>query len=172
MIGRIGVGLGCGILGLTRLASGALKSLSGSCGSLRVGCAKVYVDGFDGGVIWVVGVRGEVAGDADVDVFLGQVVLVNENLADLVGVVGIFAVLGIATFDQEAGVAALDDRRGVGLDFVRNAEDFRDLGVERRLRAEEDVAVGVGRIVAVVHEFGVGADLAVVAGDELEEAQQ
>src|ERR1039458_7893137 len=102
MILRIGVGLGCGILGLTRLAPGALKSLSGDRKSTRVGGAKVLVDGFDGGVIWVVGVRGEVAGDADVDVFLGHVVLVNEDLADLVGVVGIFAVLGVATFDKEA----------------------------------------------------------------------
>jgi len=45
------------------------------------------------------------------------------------------------------------------------------LRVERRLGAEEDVAVGVGGLVAVVHELGVGADLAVVAGDELQEAQ-
>ena len=39
------------------------------------------------------------------------------------------------------------------------------------LGAVEDVAVGVGGLVAVVHQLGVGADLAVVAGDELEEAQ-
>ena len=36
---------------------------------------------------------------------------------------------------------------------------------------EEDIAVGVGGLVAVVHQLGIGADLAVVAGDELEEAQ-
>ena len=35
----------------------------------------------------------------------------------------------------------------------------------------EDVAVGMGGVVAVVDEFGVGADLAVVTLDELEDAE-
>lgn len=37
--------------------------------------------------------------------------------------------------------------------------------------AKEDVAVGVGGLVAIIHELGVGADLAIVAGNELEEMQ-
>src|SRR5205814_1327746 len=44
-------------------------------------------------------------------------------------------------------------------------------GAERRLGTEEDVAVGMGGFVAVIHQLRVGADLAVVAGDEFEEAQ-
>ena len=44
------------------------------------------------------------------------------------------------------------------------------LRVERRLGAEEDVAVGVGGIVAVVHKLGVCANLSIIAGDELKEA--
>ena len=46
-----------------------------------------------------------------------------------------------------------------------------DLEIQRGLRAEENVAVGVGSIVAVVHQLGVGANHAVVAGDELQETQ-
>src|ERR1039457_1303251 len=43
--------------------------------------------------------------------------------------------------------------------------------VERRLGTVENVAVWVGGLVAVVHQFGIGADLAVVAINELEETQ-
>lgn len=59
----------------------------------------------------------------------------------------------------------------MGLYFIHHSQDFRDLDVECRLRAEEDVAVGMGGLVAVVHELGIGADLAVVAGDKFEESQ-
>ena len=55
--------------------------------------------------------------------------------------------------------------------FVYHSKDFNNFEIERALLAEEDVAVGVGGLVAIVHELGVGANLAVVAGDELEEAQ-
>ena len=65
----------------------------------------------------------------------------------------------------------LDDRLGVGLNFGHHAEDFCDLNAERRLRAIEDVAIGMGGFVAVIHELGVGADLAVVTADEFEESQ-
>ena len=50
-------------------------------------------------------------------------------------------------------------------------EDFGDFGIEGALVVVEDIAVRVGSVVAVVDEFGVGADLAVVALDELEEAE-
>ena len=95
----------------------------------------------------------------------------DQHLADLVGGVGVLALLGVVVLEQELAVAVFDDGLGVGLDFVHHAQDLGDLGVERGLGAEEDVAVGVGGLVAVVHQLGVGADLAVVAGDELEEAQ-
>ena len=114
---------------------------------------------------------GKVEAEANLDVLLREVVLVDQDLADLVGGIGILAFFGVVVLEQELAVAVLDDRLGVGLDFVHDAEDLGDLGVERRLGAEEDVAVGVGGVVAVVHQLGVGADLAVVAGDELEEAQ-
>ena len=39
------------------------------------------------------------------------------------------------------------------------------------MRAKEDVAVEVRGFVAIVHELSIGADFAVVAGDELEETQ-
>ncbi len=39
------------------------------------------------------------------------------------------------------------------------------------LCAEKDIAVRMGGVVAVVHQLGVSADLAVVACDELEKAQ-
>jgi len=67
---------------------------------------------------------------------------------------------------QELAVAVPDDRLGVRLDLVHDAQDLGDLGVEGRLGAEEDVAVRVGGVVAVVDQLGVGANLAVVADDE------
>ncbi len=107
----------------------------------------------------------------DVDVALRQILAVDEYLADLVGWVRVFALFGVGAAQEELAVAALNDRAGVGLDLVHDPQDLGDLGVERGLGAEEDVAVGVGGVVAVVHQLGVGADLAVVAGDELQEAQ-
>ena len=59
----------------------------------------------------------------------------------------------------------------MALDFVHHAQDLGDLTVERGLGSEEDVAVGMGGFVAVIHQLGVGADLVVVAADELEKAQ-
>ena len=95
----------------------------------------------------------------------------NQHLADLVGGVGVFAFLGVVVLKQELAVAVFDDGLGVGLDFVHHAQRLGNLGVECGLGAEEDVAVGVGGFVAVIHQLGVGADLAAVAGDELEQAQ-
>ena len=129
------------------------------------------MEGVDAGEAGVRLVFRDVEGGADLDVFLRKIVSMDEHFADLVGVVGVFAVFGVVALGEEAGIAALNDRRGVGLDFVHHAEDFRDLGAERRLGAEENVAVRVGGLVTVVHELGVGADLAVVAGDEFQEAQ-
>jgi hypothetical protein len=78
---------------------------------------------------------------------------------------------GVVVLEQELAVAVLDDRLRVGLDLGYHPQDFGDLDVERRLGAVENIAVGVGGLVAVVHQLCVGADLAIVAGDELEEAQ-
>ena len=61
------------------------------------------------------------------------------------------------------GIAAVNAAVG---DDLRGRND-----VARGLGAEEDAAVGVGGVVAVIHQLDVGADLAVVAGDELEDAQ-
>ena len=52
------------------------------------------------------------------------------------------------------------------LDFVHHAQDFGDLGVECAGFAVENVAVGVGTGVAIIHEFSVAGNLAVLAGDE------
>lgn len=92
----------------------------------------------------------------------------NQHLADLIDVVGVFPVFRIVVLAQEFTEAMFDNGLGMGLNLRHHAQDFGDLDVERRLGAVEDVAVGVGGIVAVVHQLGVGADLAVVAGDELE----
>lgn len=113
----------------------------------------------------------DVKAETDLDVLLREVVLMDQDLADLIGGIGIRALIGVVILDQELAVTALDDRLGVQLDLVHDPQDLGDLGVERRLGAEEDVAVWVGGVVAIVDQLGVGADLAVVAGDELEEAQ-
>ena len=68
------------------------------------------MEGLDAGEV---GVRVElvvdVEGGADFDVFLGEVVAVDEDFADLVGVVGILAVVGVITFVGEAGGAACQE---------------------------------------------------------------
>jgi len=113
----------------------------------------------------------EIEAQTDLDVLLRKVVAVDRHLANLVGSVGILAFVGVVVLEQDVAVAVLDDGLRVLLDLVHDAEDLGDLGVECGLGAEEDVAVGVGGVVAVVHQLGISADLAVVAGDELEEAQ-
>lgn len=114
---------------------------------------------------------GKVEATADVDVLLRQVFLVDQQLAELIGGFGIFALLGVVVLKQELSVGLFDHRLRMGLDFVHHAQDFGDLGIERSLGAEKDIAVGVGGLVAVVHQLGVSADLGIVAGDELEQAQ-
>ena len=69
------------------------------------------------------------------------------------------ALLGVVVLGQELPVAAFDDRSGVGLDLIHHTQDFGDLGIQRGPDAVEDVAVGVGRLVAVLHPLDVGADL-------------
>lgn len=58
----------------------------------------------------------------------------NQNLADLVGGVRVFASVGVVVLEQEVAVAVFDAGLGVVLYFVDDAEDFGDLGVERRRR--------------------------------------
>ena len=49
----------------------------------------------------------DVEGGAQLDVFLGKVVSVDEHFADLVNVVGIFASFWVAALGEKAGIAAL-----------------------------------------------------------------
>ena len=60
-----------------------------------------------------------VEGGADFDVFLREVVGVDEDFADLVGVFGIVAVVGIVALFEEAANSA--EETGVGV-FVDDAE--------------------------------------------------
>lgn len=124
-----------------------------------------YVD------FWTVGERLDIEAQANLDVFLREIIAVNQHFANLVGGIGILALVGVVVLEQEFAVAVLDDRLRVGLDLGHHPQDFGDFDVERCLGAVKNVAVGVGGVVALVHQLGVGADLAVVAGDELEEAQ-
>jgi hypothetical protein len=71
----------------------------------------------------------DVEGCADFDVFLREVMSMDEDFADLVSVSGILSVFGIVTPCKEAGVATLDGGDGVGLNFVCNAEDLPNLDV-------------------------------------------
>jgi len=93
----------------------------------------------------------------------------SETCDVLVIGVGVFALLGVVVLKQELAVGVFDDGLGVGLDFVRHAEDFIDLGVKRLLRTEENVAVGMGSIVALFHKCSVVADLLIVTADKLKE---
>ncbi len=120
---------------------------------------------------WLLHEARKVEAEAYFDVLLREVIAVNQHFANLVGGIGILALVGVVVLEQELAVAVLDDGFRVGLYLGHHAQDFGDLDVKRCLGAVEDVAVGVGGFVAVVHQLGVGADLAVVAGDELEEAQ-
>lgn len=87
----------------------------------------------------------------------------DEHLTDLVGRVGVFALLGVGAMDQELSVAAFDDGPGVRLDLLHHSQDLGYLCVKCSLGAEKDVSVRMGGVVSVVHQLGVGADLSVVA---------
>lgn len=113
---------------------------------------------------------GKIQSEANRNILLRQKVSVNQQFADLVGGIGIFIFVGVVVLEQKLAVAVLDYWLGVALDLGYDAEDLGDLDAERRPGAVEEVAVGVDGFVAVVHELGVGADLAVVTGDESEEA--
>jgi len=78
--------------------------------------------------------------------------------------------LEVVVLKQELAVAVFDDGPGVGLDFVHHAQGFSNLCVKRGLGAEEDVAVRVSGLVAVVHKLCAGAYFTVVTGDEFEQA--
>ena len=62
---------------------------------------------------WAVGKRLDIEAETNLDVFLREVVGVDEDFADLVGVFGILAHVGVVAVFQEAGVAALDGGDGV-----------------------------------------------------------
>lgn len=67
------------------------------------------MEGLDAGEIGVrIELVGDVEGGADFDVFLREVVGVDEDFAELVGVFGILAVVGVVALFEESGVAALD----------------------------------------------------------------
>lgn len=74
------------------------------------------MEGLDAGEMGVrIKLVGDVEGSADFDVFLREVVGVDEDFADLVGVFAILAVgEGIACF-EEAGGAVLEGGDGVAL---------------------------------------------------------
>ena len=54
--------------------------------------------------------------------FCDKVVLVDQHLADLVGCVGVFALLGVVVLEQEIMVAVFYDGPGVGLVWSRTGE--------------------------------------------------
>jgi len=93
--------------------------------------------------------------------------LVDEDFANLVGGVGVFAIIRVIVLKQKIQVAVFDDGFGVCLDFVHHAQDFGDLAIECAGFAVENIAIGVGTGVARIHEFSVAANLAVVALYEL-----
>lgn len=109
----------------------------------------------------LIGQKGKIEVETDADVFLREIVLVDQHFADLVGGLGILRLVGVVVVQEKLPVAVLDDRPGVGLDLVHDAQDLGDLGAQRRLGAEDDVTVGVGGVVPVVDRLGIDADLAV-----------
>ena len=113
----------------------------------------------------------KVEAEADVDVLLRKVVTVDQHLAYLIGGIGVFSFVRVEILKKELPIALLYDAFGVRLNFFHHAEYFSDLGIECNLGAEEDVAIGVGGFVAVIDQFGVSTDLAIVAGDQFEKAQ-
>ena len=134
--------------------------LCGTCLVVRsILCEQSFVQLPHASIFWSSCKNVEIEAEANLDVFLRQVISVNEDFADLVSGVGILAFVGVVVLEQELAVAVLDDGLGMALDLVYHAEDLSDLGVERRLRAEEDVAVEVGGFVAIVCQLGIGADL-------------
>ena len=83
-----------------------VKSLSNHRGSFRlgVGGAEGLVEGLDAGEVGRnVELVGEVEGGADFDVFLREVVGVDEDFADLDGAFGILAGVGVVALCEEAG---------------------------------------------------------------------
>ena len=87
----------------------------------------------------------------------------DEDFVNLVGGIGVFAIICVVALKQKILVAVFDDGFGMRLDFFHHAQDFGDLGVECAGFAVENVAVGVGAGVAIIHELSVTANFAVVA---------
>ena len=67
---------------------------------------------------WLFCDAGKVEAEADFNVLQRQVVAVDQHLANLVGGIGVFALVRIVVLKQEVAVAVFDDRPGVGLDFI------------------------------------------------------
>jgi len=60
----------------------------------------------------------------NLDVLLREVVAVNQHFADLVGGIGILALVGVVILQQEIAVAVLDNRLRVGFNLRHHAQDF------------------------------------------------
>jgi hypothetical protein len=58
----------------------------------------------------------------------------DQHLADQVGGVRVFTLLGVVVLEEEITVAVFDNRPGMCLDFVHHAEDFVDFGVNPEAR--------------------------------------
>ena len=54
------------------------------------------------------------------------------------------------------------------LDFFDHTQDFTDLIIQRRFSAEENVAIRMGSIIAIINKILVGADFTIVAGNQFE----
>lgn len=77
----------------------------------------------------------DVEGGEEFDVFWGKVISVDEHLADFIGDIGIFPVFVVVSLGEEARIAALDDRRGVG-----NPHLCQSLIAEFVLQLTEDIS--------------------------------
>jgi hypothetical protein len=85
------------------------------------------VQGFDGRKTGMGSHHLNITSEADFYVFFGEIVFVDKDLANLVGGLGIFAFFRVVVLEQELAVAVLDDRLGVALDLIYNAEYLGDL---------------------------------------------
>lgn len=59
---------------------------------------------------WTVGKRLDIEAQASLDVFLREIVAVNQHFADLVHGIGIFALVGVVVLQQELAVAGSSAR--------------------------------------------------------------
>ncbi len=129
------------------------------------------MEGLDGRKVFIALQRRKIRSQADFNIFLRHVVTVDKHLTDLIYWIWVFTLLRISAAKQELSIAAFNDGSRMGLDLLHHAQNLGNLSIKSALCTKEDIPIRMSRVIPVLNQFDVGANLTVIAGNQFEKAQ-